>query len=164
MNRELNRLKFLSQIESIQKSRWLSRTCLLHAMRYYLAVLGTYQVVATGRATWRHGRPARPRGAWGEVWPDRAGALRPVIGRWCPAPRAPARWPGDGAPCAVFSLVVCLVWCGEEQYISGWSQVVWGEVTEVTWAEVSERKVTWLLSELSSISQGGQHESILESW
>ena len=23
----------------------------------------------TGRATWRPGRPARPRGAWGEVWP-----------------------------------------------------------------------------------------------
>ena len=23
----------------------------------------------TGRATWRPGRPVRPRGAWGEVWP-----------------------------------------------------------------------------------------------
>ena len=130
----------------------------------------------TGRATWRPGRPTRPRGAWGEVWPGFGRLCQPCD--WPLVSRASGHRRGDlgtarHASWSVWvSLVVCLVRCGgslcsvwrRAQYIPGWSQVVWGEVTEVTWSEVRDPKVTWRLNSWSTTSQSGRHESVLASW
>ena len=109
---------------------------------------------ADGSPAWPRGGPAGQRdrvAPGGRSGPGRAGAPRPVIGRWCPAPRGLARWPGDGRGqsgsvwwCVRCGAEVHFVRCGEgTQYISGTksSGVRWGDGSDVSWSERTEGDV-----------------------
>ena len=102
-----------------------------------------------GRTTWRPGRPARPRGAWGEVWPG-SGRRSPPCD-WPLVSLAAGHRRGDlgTAHRASGSLVVCLVRCGgslwsvEKENNIFRKEVKWCEVRWRKWREVEWKTRKW---------------------